>query len=85
MGGDNGVSITLVIFAGSVATGGLIIQESNDLENWGIKSTLPAATANVGATVIPAAASAVSSAYIRVKVTGSSGTVLSLSLNTAKL
>jgi hypothetical protein len=85
MGGDNALSLTITVFSGALAAGGVEVFESNDLENWKSKAST-FGSQGVGSNMTVTGFGSIASAYVRFKVTaGGSATVLALGVNTAQL
>ena len=81
---SNALSLTLVVFSGSLAATGVDIQESNDLENWKSKVTV-FGSQGVGA-AMALSVTGIASAYVRFKANGgAAATTLAMVVNTAKL
>lgn len=86
MDGDNAISLTITVFAGTLAASGVSVWESNDLENWQQRGGVAFANQGVGSAMAISGYSAIASAYIRFKVTaGAAPVVMSLTANTAHL
>jgi hypothetical protein len=86
MGDDNSLSMTITVFAGALGANGVQVWESNDLENWAPKGSSAFASMAIGSALATTGYTGISSAYVRLKIAGgASASVVSVTLNTAKL
>ena len=93
MQGANAVTVDITVFAGTVSA--LALQGSNDLENWTNLNTSMITSGTIGAGVacyLPGSSTsfagaqlAVSTQYVRLKITSSAATVVACGINTALL
>lgn len=85
MDGANALSLTITVFNGALASAGVEVFESNDLENWKSKGSTFASQA-VGSAMTISGFGSIASSFVRFKVTaGGSATVLAMTVNTAQL